>query len=369
MSLFETPPKVLIIDDDSKDLQYLGTILQEQNYQIFLANDGEEGLKRTQKVQPDIVLLDLVLPGLEGFEVLSKLKKEPKTQNIPVIIISGKTSTEDFEKGFSLGAADFLHKPFNSSELLTRVYNQLYNYRTKRELEDKIRESKQLLQIVGHDLSNQLVGVTEILEVGKSDQEELYKNLPLIEESITNAKTIVELIKDFIFLEGRKKVWDLSSVPLKVSVISVVNQMAYNFKKKDIKIDYSGVPEKVCVMVHQPSFVQSVLPNLLSNCFKFSPIGSTVEILAKEEKDHVVIQIKDQGIGIPENILTSLFSLEGIKKSREGTGGEMGTGYGLPLVKKFIDAYGGHIRIQSQEGKGTSVFLTLRKGMLKEVNI
>lgn len=361
--------KILIIDDDTTDLQFLGTILQEQNYQIFLANDGEEGLARAEKVRPDLILLDLVLPGMDGFEILSRLKKSNTIQQAPVIIISGKTSTEDFEKGFSLGAADYLHKPFSSSELLTRVFTHLNASKIKIELEERANESKQLLQIVGHDLSNQLFGVSEILEVAKSDREELIKDLPLISEAIKNSLAIIEIIKDFIFIEGKRKEWDLSSVPLKSAIESALRTMESNFKKKNIRVDYLKVPDGLCVLVHQQSFIQSVFPNLFSNCLKFSPKDSKVEISSKEDQGLVTLEIRDFGIGIPKATLPLIFSLRDGDITRKGTEGETGTGYGLPLVKKFINAYGGEIKVESVEGKGTTVTLILKKGSSKEIRI
>jgi CheY-like chemotaxis protein len=360
--------KILIIDDDSKDLQFLGKILQEQNYEIFLASDGEEGLKRAEKVNPDMILLDLVLPGLDGFEVLSRLKKSLTTQKIPVIIITGKTSTEDFEKCFSLGAADLLHKPFSSSELLTRIFTQISVFKTGQELENKISESKQLLQIVGHDLSNQLFGVSEILEIYKADKDELIKNIPMVEESIKNAQSIIEIIKQFIFLEGKGREWDLTSVPLKSSIESVVKGLTIKYQKKNINVDLSKVPENLFVLVHQQSFIQSVLPNLLSNSFKFSLKDSKVEISAKEENGSVILEIRDIGIGMSKDILDGVFSLTEGHKYKRGTEGEIGMGYGLSLVKKFIDTYGGEIKIETSEGKGTTVKLRLQKGSSKEIS-
>ncbi len=361
--------KILIIDDDTNDLQFLGSILQQQNYKLYLADDGEEGFKRAEKVLPDIILLDLVLPGINGFEILTRLKKSPTTEKIPVIIISGKTSTEDFEKGFSLGAVDYLTKPFSASELSTRVFTHINSSKVKFELEERVVESKQLLQLVGHDLSNQLFGVKEILEIVKEDKEEFLKILPLIDESIKNSLAIIEIIKDFIFIEGKRKEWDLSSVPLKSSIESVLKHLDLNYKKKEIKIDFSKVPEELCVLVHQQSFIQSVLPNLISNSIKFSPKGSKIDIFAKENNGEVSFEIKDFGIGIPKETQPLIFSLKDGDITRKGTEGEVGTGYGMPLVNKFINAYGGDIKIESTEGKGTTVTLILKKGSPKEVRI
>jgi two-component system, sensor histidine kinase and response regulator len=369
MSDFINEAKILIIDDDPNDLQFLGTILQEQNYKLYLANDGMEGLKRAEKIQPDIILLDLVLPGIDGFEILTRLKKSQTTQQIPVVIISGKTSTEDFEKGFSLGAIDFLHKPFSSSELLTRIFTHINSSRGKLELEERVAESKQLLQIVGHDLSNQLFGVKEILEITKDDREELIKSLPLIGASIKNALDIIEILRDFIFIEGKRKEWDLSSVPLKSSIESVVKNLELKYKKKNIAVDLSKIPESLCVLVHQQSFTQSVLSNLISNSIKFSPKGSKIDILAREDKGEVILEIKDYGLGISKEDLPLIFSLKGATNLKKGTEGEVGTGFGMALVKKFVNAYGGEAKVDSIEGKSTTITLILKKGSPKEIRI
>jgi signal transduction histidine kinase len=133
-------------------------------------------------------------------------------------------------------------------------------------------------------------------------------------------------------------------------------------------VDLSKVPENLFVLVHQQSFIQSVLPNLLSNSFKFSLKDSKVEISAKEENGSVILEIRDIGIGMSKDILDGVFSLTEGHKYKRGTEGEIGMGYGLSLVKKFIDTYGGEIKIETSEGKGTTVKLRLQKGSSKEIS-
>ncbi|RLA62829.1 MAG: hypothetical protein DRQ88_05450 [Epsilonproteobacteria bacterium] len=362
--------KVLIIEDDPGDLHFLGKILSAENYKIYLATNGEEGIKRALKVIPDLILLDVMMPGINGFEVCERLKKDPITLGIPIVFLTGKTDPESIIKAFEIGGADYLTKPFNSAELLARVFTHINLVRNTKGLAKKIEEINELMQMVSHDLSNQLFGISGILDI--IDQENEVKSyLPMLKNAANNSMAIVELIKELIFFDDKKQDWDLTSVVVKDSLKVAIEPLAIKYKNKKIVAQWDEIPDDLCILAHERSLTQSVFPNILSNAYKFSHENGTIEIISKVAGDIVKIMIKDQGIGIPVKSVPKLFTFDKVIL-QTGTIGEPSIGYGLPLVKKFMDAYGGGIEYFSPppgETSGTLVILTFKLGNINEVSL
>jgi len=367
------PAKVLIVEDDSSDLNFLGKILSEENYKIYLATGGEEALKRASKVIPDLILLDVMMPGLNGFEVCELLKKDPATMDIPVVFLTGKTDSESIIKAFEVGGADYLTKPFNAAELLARVYTHINLVRNTKELARRIQEINEIMQMVSHDLSNQIFGISGILDIIDPEHETTeFKNyLPMLKNAANNSMIIVELIKELVFFEDKKQDWDLSSVEVKKSLVAAIEPLVIKFHDKKIVVNWDDIPDDLCVLANERSLTQSVFPNVLSNAYKFSHKNEAIEIKAKVEGDKVKILFQDQGIGIPKEFFPKLFTFD---KSilQKGTMGEQSMGYGLPLIKKFMDAYGGAVEYTSPpagEDRGTLVTLTFKLGNINEANL
>ncbi len=147
-------PMILIVDDVSKNIQLLGNILRNMNYQISFATNGEQALLMINDVNPDLILLDIMMPGMDGYEVCKRLKNNPRSAEIPVIFLTAKTETEDVVKGFQMGAVDFVSKPFNSSELLARVNTHVELRNAKKELQNyagQLKErNKELEDLLSH---------------------------------------------------------------------------------------------------------------------------------------------------------------------------------------------------------------------------
>lgn len=363
--------RVLIVDDTPKNIQVLGTILKQENYQINIAINGKQAIEMAQKVLPDIILLDIMMPEMDGFEACKILKEDPLTQNIPIIFLSAKNEAEDIIKGLELGASDYVTKPFNAAELLARVNTHLSLKKNKEELEKQNIERKVLLQVIAHDLTNPLVGIQGIVDLLKvsTSIEEIMEFVPFLATGVENALDIVELIRTMQSLDNAQKDWELSHIPFKKSVDEVIQKLNKKYNEKDIKWEIN-VPDDLCVLVEKTSFINSVLYNVMENAIKFSNLGGSVKIDGSiDEEGHVQILISDKGIGMSEKLLSEVFLVEA-KTNRPGTMGETGTGYGLPLVKKFMDIYSGSISIESDSQKDKSftiVKLLFKKGNMAEV--
>ncbi len=361
----ETAPRVLIVDDNPKNIQVLGTILKNNDYLVNVAMDGLQALTVADKTDPDIILLDVMMPNLDGFETCKKLKTQEKTKDIPVIFLTAKTESQDIVTGFEVGAVDYLTKPFNSIELLARVKTHLELKFNREIIEQRNNEYKELLHILCHDLINPFYSLSGFLDLILDDPKKLNEYAEFMKSSIESGLEIIDLVRKMRVLED-KNALEIMTFNLKKMMEESMAMFFQKAGQKNVKIDLD-VDESINVKVDRTSFVNSVINNLLSNAIKFSFPDSKIDVKAVKDGQKVNLSIKDHGIGIPEGLLNNLFDVRKTT-SRRGTQGETGTGFGMPLVKKFVDAYGGTINVRSRSDKtdltnhGTEVYLVLEKG-------
>lgn len=354
-------PKILIVDDTPKNIQILGTVLRQQQYQIYVAQNGLQALEVANKVIPDLILLDIMMPEMDGFQACTELKKSALTQKIPVIFLTAKAEAEDIVKGFELGAVDYVLKPFNSSELLARVKTHLELVAKNRELAQSAQEQKELLHILCHDLANPLAACSGASEILDEENYEVLKDI--IHSAAQNGLEIIKLVRQMRAVEDKP----ISLAVVKVSEAIYQSKMILQpkFAAKNIEL-VSQVDPELRVCVEPISFINSVLNNLLTNAIKFSHVNSKITITAEPVAQHIKLTIQDQGMGMPKILIGKLFDVSQ-PTSRKGTQGEEGTGFGMPLVKKFVTAYHGTITVDSIDERenatehGTCITLMLPK--------
>ncbi len=357
------PPLVLIVDDIPENIQIIGGSLKSEGYDLVFATSGTEALAIAKEELPDLVLLDVLMPDINGFTVCEHLKKDPATAEIPVIFITAFVETEAVLKGFKAGGVDYVAKPFKSAELQARTRTHLDLRRSRRELEKISEERKELLHIVCHDLVVTLGGIEGLTEPAMfssiKDPEELRR---IINTAAKNGLSVVELIRNMRSIEERK--FELGFLPLADALrksLQLVDQM---MKHKNISVEMN-VDAELEVLAESVSLVNSVFNNVLTNAIKFSYPETRILIDAQMAEREVVVSVRDFGIGIPEKVVDRLFDL-GARNTREGTFGEQGTGFGMPLVRKFMTLYGGSIEVVSRDkdeslaGHGTLVLLRFK---------
>ncbi|MCB1191465.1 MAG: hybrid sensor histidine kinase/response regulator [Leptospiraceae bacterium] len=359
-------PLVLIVDDTPKNIQLLASVLQSKDYQINAAINGKDALNRLDKVIPDLILLDIMMPEMDGFEVCQKIKSSELLKNIPIIFLTAKTETEDIVRGFNLGAADYITKPFNSAELLSRVDTHLDLKFKKEDLEKSLSEQKELLHILSHDLNNSFTSIIMLADLLEETSSSQHK--PLVERirnSAYNGSELIELVRQLRTIEDKENYIQLNLINLKRVLDESIYMLKQNFEKKEIEL-VIDVDDSLQVYAERTSLVNSVLNNFLTNAVKFSYPNSRVIVSAKKKDENwIQISVKDFGIGIPEDLLAKIFDVTK-STTRYGTKGEKGTGFGLPLVKKFVELYGGSIEINSEEeteessSNGTEFIISLR---------
>ena len=353
---------ILAVDDSDVNSGIIQNSFS-RDYDVSIARSGEEALSLLDVVSPDLILLDIVMPGMDGYELCRTIKSRDDMKDVPILFLTAKTDSDEIIKGFKAGASDYVTKPFNVDELSARVLVHMDLKKSRDLVISKNSQQNELLHILYHDLANTFTSLTAqsmLMRESVCDKES--HNLAMLQSSIRNGCRIIEMVRTIGDTEARLKT---SPINLKSAVDQSLSILESQIRKKDIVMKTDIDPE-VFIFAEEISLINSVLNNLLTNAVKFSYSGSTVEMNLTEEDDHIRLYFRDSGIGIPPHILESLFD-PGNKGSRTGTSGEEGTGYGMPLVKKFIDRYGASIEVRSRtvekypDDHGTSVVLRFRK--------
>ncbi|MDC7240676.1 MAG: response regulator [Spirochaetales bacterium] len=352
--------RILAVDDSEVNSGIIQSSFSGE-YDVSIACSAEEALVLLDKLHPDLILLDIVMPGMDGFEFCRNIKSREDMKDVPILFLTAKTDSDEILKGFNAGASDYVTKPFNVPELSARVRVHLDLKKSRDQVIRKNRQQNELLHILYHDLANTFTSLTAQSALLDEDCSGA-SGLPMLKSSIRNGCRIIEMVRT---IGDAETILTPSAINLKDSIDQSISILSSQFEKKNITLRMDINPG-IHIYAEETSLINSVLNNILTNAVKFSYPGEAIEISLTEEDDHIRLLIRDRGIGMPPHILDGIFH-PGSKGSRKGTSGEQGTGYGMPLVKKFLDKYGASIEIRSRtiekypEDHGTSVLLRFRK--------
>jgi two-component system sensor histidine kinase/response regulator len=386
---------VLVVDDIASNVEFITDILCTlPNIEIHGLNDGEATLSFVRKRTPDLILLDVSMPKLDGFEVCKRLKSDTKNAMIPIIFLTARVQKEDIVKGFEIGAVDYIAKPFNVSELLSRVKTHLELSHKSKELheinsrlEELVQERTRQLSKTNKNLSEANRKLTEAYEAlstldrAKNDfiahiNHELRTPLNGIlgytslleeqggEESKENIKSINTLVSRLIKVaEISLLLTELRTVDNKINIREVVltdvihKAMPYEeIKKKKIEIETRTMNESQLVM-GEPRLLTTCISIVLDNAVKYTPIDGKIIISGRDNEEFYSLDITDKGPGFSPYSLSSVFELFTADNLHHRT---HGFGIGLATAKKIIDLMGGKINIRNKE-TGASVVLHLKK--------
>lgn len=359
---------ILIVDDNKKNLQVLGNILHEEGYKIAVAQDGYQAVKLAEKIVPGLILLDVMMPGIDGFEVCVNLKSKKELKNIPVIFLTAKSETTDIVEGFQKGGVDYITKPFNKEELLVRIntHMELANARgllkqRAEELNNANAAKDRLFSIIAHDLKHPLADLKSLLELLLFDFNSLTKeNLIKCFKEIRDSTDATYNLLQNLLQWSRKEMNNLTFEPVSFILDDVINSTISLFKqsagKKNIAIKFTN--GKKHEVFADKDMVQTIIRNLVNNAIKFSYNDSNITIVVRSENDMVEVSVKDQGRGIKEEHKLILFDNNNFITTR-GTNNEKGTGVGLNLCKDFVEKNKGKLWFESEEEKGSTFYFTL----------
>jgi len=361
--------RILVVDDDRLNIRILVGILQTEGYVIAEADSGERALELYESFRPDLLLLDVVMPGIDGFSTCRELHKRYGEYTAPVIFITAKNESDDVVEGLAAGGVDYLPKPFRRKEALARIRTHLHNrllVEQQKSLVDQLTEANsaknKLLGMAAHDLRNPLAsirGLAEFLSDGAvgnltPDQADLVKT---IRETSMSMLTLLNELLDVATIEAgelkvNRELQNLSDLVEKAVYLNNINA-----SRKSTKIQFISPPKAAMARI-DGSKIQQVLDNLLSNAVKFSPPGSTIRVKVSEYTGGCTIAVQDQGPGIPDNERHRLFKDFGTL-SVKPTGGEKSTGLGLAICRKIIEAHRGTIVATNVAGGGCEFSITL----------
>ncbi|MBF0137666.1 MAG: response regulator [Magnetococcus sp. DMHC-1] len=351
-------PRILIVDDEHHNLHVLGSALK-QTYQVLVASSGEQVLKKlAAPPYPDMILLDIIMPGINGFEVCQKLKARPETADIPVIFITARHSEEDEAHGFGLGAVDFISKPIRPSIVRARVLTHLTLQAKKREAEAANKAKSTFLATMSHEIRTPLNGILGMAEL-LLDIDMDATGREYTQTILTSGRALLNIINDVLDyskIEADK----LQLEAISFSLYQLLNDATILFKefarKKAIEFNTNIDDILPDWIVGDPTRLRQVLVNLLSNAIKFTQQGRvTLTALPRLHPEHgllIHLEVRDTGVGISPEHLSRLFqSFEQADSSTTRKHG--GTGLGLAISQKLVQLMKGHIEVESTLNAGT----------------
>lgn len=355
--------KILIVDDVMSNVLLLKVLLTNEKFAIATASNGRQALEQVEKENPDLVLLDVMMPDMSGFEVAQHLKSNPNTADIPIIFLTALNSTADIVKGFQVGANDFISKPFNKEELIIRVTHQISLVAAKRlilskteELQRTIAGRDKLYSVIAHDLRSPMGSIKMVLNMlilnlpSEKIGAEMYELLTMANQTTEDVFSLLDnLLKWTKSQIGKLNVvyQDVDLVEVTDGVIEIFSMVA-SLKKIRIR---EMKPEKMMVNA-DIDMLKTVVRNLLSNAIKFSKENSEVLVKMEEVDGMAVVSVQDYGCGISEEGQKKLLHTD-THFSTFGTNNEEGSGLGLLLCKDFVVKNGGKLWVTSKEGEGS----------------
>lgn len=359
-----TGRKVLVVDDDRINIRILGGILKSEGYALAEADSGEKALDVYGAFRPHLVLLDVMMPGIDGFETCRRLKKIHGEKCAPIIFITAKSESDDVVEGLGAGGVDYLPKPFQAKEVIARIRAHLQNQILSEQQQTLVEQlskadfaKNRFLGMAAHDLRNPLAsirGLSEFLRDGAvgpltADQLDLIQTIHGASQSMLD---LVNELLDVATIESGELKLNRERHNLAELVAKSVALTNMEAARKKTRVQFAPPPAGV-ELVLDAAKMKQVIDNLLSNAVKYSPPGSTVTTLvATDPASHTCsLSVRDEGPGIPESERDRLFKDFG-RLSAQPTGGEKSTGLGLAICRKIVEAHGGTIGAENLPGRG-----------------
>jgi len=358
---------ILMVDDNPANLQVLTSMLKQSGWRPRPVTSGQLGLQAARKEPPDLVLLDVNMPEMNGYEVCKQLKADARLADIPVIFVSALGETMDKVRGFSVGGVDYITKPFQLDEVKARVTTHLELRRQRRELQasyEKLRESERLrdslVHMIVHDLRSPLTAISAYLELfGQAAKEKLGAET---QEDVANAfhatRSMIRMINgilDVSKMEAQMMKLDLRECDLVQVVGNSLDDLESLVGARRLAFERPAAPAGVLA---DHEIVSRIVQNLLANALRFTPADGEVRVGVVVEAEHVRVFVADTGPGIPPDFHESIFD-KFVQVDGSALPRNRSTGLGLAFCKMAVEAHGGRIGVDSELGKGSNFWFTL----------
>jgi len=402
---------ILVVDDQPQNIRLIGTFLRKY-YNLLIAENGPKAIDTAISKQPDLILLDIMMPNMSGFEVCEVLKKNEITKEIPIIFLTAKTETDDILKAFEIGGVDYVTKPFNAMELMARIRAHIELKNSKEIIKDQFEQLKQkneqlkktyedlehqaqhlnklymqliknetflrntneelkklnemkdrFFSIVSHDLRSPFAGILTITDIIKNhadtvSKEELISMLQSLNETAQQTYKFIEDLLEWSRSQMGRIQMNIVEEDLHTIVTGTILTLKQQAEIKNIEIN-SRIQSGTFAMFDN-NMMATIVRNLISNAIKFTPKGGKItlkaEAIEKEGKRFIRLAVSDTGVGMTEQQVANLFSLDKVQ-STPGTEKEKGTGLGIMICRDFINKMNGELSVESKLNEGTTFFV------------
>lgn len=349
---------LLVVDDNENNRDMLSRRLQRQGFEVDVAESGREALDKIETGRMELVLLDVMMPGMSGIEVLQEIRSAYSIEELPVIMATARSDSQDIIEALELKANDYVVKPIDFPVLLARVRTQL-RLRHMAELKNDF------LRIASHDLKGPIHAILSSASLLKSElppgtpmTEELFEFLELIRNRTRQMWGIIEDFLDFQAFDDGEIQLHRSPTDLNELVSRVVSRNGNYASEKDIELEMD-LAESVPKVNIDPGRIEQVIENFVNNAIKFSFPGSKTTVRTEAGDDgSVKFEVQDGGPGLKEEDMDKLF-MKYARLSNKPTGGEVSTGLGLAICKRLVDLHGGEVGARNSEPVGATFWLTL----------
>jgi two-component system sensor histidine kinase/response regulator len=355
--------RLLVVDDQPANIQIVGRLLGGLGFEILPATDGEQAMKclAAGRPGPDLVLLDVLMEGLDGFEVCRRIRANPDWADIPVIFLSAADDKELTVRALEAGGVDYVTKPFNQAELVSRVRTHLALKAARDRLKRLAEDKDELLGILAHDCKNHLGGMHMTAQLLCEHARTLGDGrLGQMAENIEQSSALMlAFVKEFLANSAadRGLLFQPQPICLNDAVSGVARRLRETAHRKQLNLRVE-LAEGDAKVTATGAAMDQVLDNLLSNAIKFSPPGKQIVIGVRSADQTVECYVRDQGPGFSEQDKLQLFRRY-VRLSARPTGGEPSTGLGLSIVRKLVEAMNGQVVCESVPGGGTTFFVRL----------
>jgi signal transduction histidine kinase len=365
----EGVPNVIIVDDTPANLQLLAGMLKERGYKVRPVPSGKLALQAAKNDPPDLILLDIMMPEMDGYEVCERLKADEKLREIPVIFISALNETMDKVRAFGVGGVDYVTKPFQFEEVNARVSTHLELQRQRSRLKENYEQLRSLeglrdnlVHMIVHDLRSPLTGISGFLDLALALEKETLTEdgLEYLQTAKRSTKAVIDMVSavlDVSKMEAREMKLHLVECDLVRMAADLISGMQSLKEEREMSLD---APPPPVTVVADGDLLLRVIQNLLGNALKFTPSDGWIRLGIELDENRVCVRVRDNGPGIPAEYRERIFEKFGQVEAR-ANGQKHSTGLGLTFCKLAVEAHGGSIGVESEIGKGSTFWFVLPK--------